>query len=73
MSASLSAMTDQDEGKWLTREQAAETLGLSVKRVDQLRSAGVLKSERNPATGRVHVSRASVERELRERVPRCEP
>lgn len=53
------------------RLEAAGLLGLSVKRVDQLRAAGVLESRRHPVTGRVWVTLASVrtERTRREAAP----
>lgn len=41
---------------WTRRAEAARALGVSVKRVDQLRAAGVLRSWRHPYTGSVWVS-----------------
>jgi len=52
---------------WVTRAQAQEILGLSRAKVDNLRRAGVLASERNPHTGAVRVSRSSVEAEAARR------
>lgn len=49
-----------------TRADAAGLLGLSVKRVDQLRAEGRLRGTRHPFTGHVRVELASV-REERER------
>lgn len=52
---------------WVTRREAQRLLGLGRAWVDHLRRAGVLESERNPHTGAVRVSLASVQAELRRR------
>jgi hypothetical protein len=72
MTASLTGMTEPEANAdpWVSRQEAAEALGLSVKRVDQLRQIGELESARNPVTGRVSVRWASVQAQLR---LRCEP
>lgn len=52
---------------WVTRREAQRLLGLGRAQVDNMRRSGVLASERNPHTGAVRVSRASVDDELRRR------
>lgn len=62
---------DRREPGWCRRREAAELLGVSVKRVDQLRAQARLESRRHPYTGHVWVTLASVaaERTRREQTP----
>ncbi len=53
--------------QWLTQDEAAEALGLSVRRLQQLRKAGVVRAERNPRTRRVRYSETEVTRVIEQR------
>jgi len=45
---------------WITRQSAAQRLGLSIQRIDQLRRAGALAWERDPQSRAVAISADSV-------------
>lgn len=51
----------------LSKAEAAEILGVSVQRVDQLRASGTLDAWRDPVTCRVHLRLASVRELVRQR------
>jgi excisionase family DNA binding protein len=51
----------------MTRQQAAEVLGVSLQTVDRYVSRGVIASRKNELTNRVRLSVADVEKVRRER------
>jgi hypothetical protein len=52
----------QSAGPGVTRYEAARLLGLSVKRVDQLRGQGHLVAQRDSLTGKVAIDLESLHR-----------
>jgi excisionase family DNA binding protein len=58
--SSLPIMSNNDSPQWLTREQAARRLGVSLSTIDRLRKTGDLKER--PGLGRsVRITVASVD------------